>query len=103
MYIILNQNMTVFADIKLGEYLWTCRYPAYLCSYLSHVLGHVQVCSCVYVFVLCSDFIFCHFSVMFLAGYSSHGTSFEDDLSLGAEGEWYSCKRLESVQKDHVV
>lgn len=62
----------------------------------------VCVLVCVYLYYG-SDFIFCNFSVMFLAGYSSHGTSFEDDLSLGAEGEWHSYMRLESVQKDHVV
>jgi hypothetical protein len=57
------------------------------------------VCMCVCV-VLCSAFIFCNFCViLFLVGYSSHGTSFEDDLSLGAEGEWLSCVMLGSVQR----
>lgn len=92
--------MTVISDIKLGEYLWTCRYLACLCSYKSHVLKRVHVCICVCVFVLCSDFIFCNFSVIFWQGTLAMGLALkmtwvlERRVSGTAVWGWNQCRRI---------
>ena len=51
---------------------------------------YISVWACVWAQAWFSAALACHY----LTGCPSHGTSFEDDLSLGAEGKWHSSLRL---------
>ena len=52
------------------------------------------MCVCVCVCVCVSKLDFLWPLPYYLTGCSSHGTSFEDDLTLGAEGKWHSSLQL---------